>query len=192
MQLFLCGIEAGQDDGDFRPGDTRGPAQVGGHRDAFEWNFEALHGRYDMRSGRQIAAQHALVRLAKLLRIFTEQVLAIVVIDRGANIRLARGDEALLCDRLVAEQFVPMGFLGPDAAPVGPAVDAGDKPLHVVGIDTGRNVSRNEMGKDQVHLRVGRHTSVFLHLYQAYVASAALRAARAGTRPHNRAGRFFC
>ena len=125
--------------------------------------LEALHRRRDVRSGGKITSQHVLVRVAKLCRILAEQVLAVMIINGSAKVRLARGDEAPLRGRLVAEQFMPMGFLGPDAAPVGPAIDAGDKPLYVVRVDAGRNVSRNEMGKDQIYLRVGCHVKFFLH-----------------------------
>lgn len=99
------------------------------------------------------------MRFAKLSRVFAEQVLAVMIVNRGAKVRFARGDEALPRNRLVAERFMPVRLLAPDAAPVGPAIDARDQPLQVVGIDAGRHVSRGEVRKNQVNLRIGCHAN---------------------------------
>ena len=71
-----------------------------------------------------VAAQHRVMRRAVFVRPVGEQVLGVVIVDRGAQEALRRGDAPAELQRLLAELRVLRGFVGPDAAPVVPALDA--------------------------------------------------------------------
>ena len=85
MELFLAGIEPGQDDRDRRPPAAARFAQPPRHRHTLVGKLDAFDRRIEMRRGRGIAAQHGIVRAAKFLRPVGEQVLAVMVADRRAN-----------------------------------------------------------------------------------------------------------
>src|SRR5688572_24514568 len=84
-------------------------------------------------------------------------MLAVMEINRGAQIRFCRGDAATAFARLVALAFVPGALLAPDPAPVIPALKARHDALEVVGIDTRRQIARGVVAQDKVNQGLTRH-----------------------------------
>src|SRR4051812_4357202 len=89
-----------------------------------------------------------------------EQVLAVMIIDRRAQPRLRGREPASALGCVLGHAFVPMRFLGPDAAPILPEIDPRDEPVEVVEIDARRSIARIEMREDEVYLRIAGHASI--------------------------------
>ena len=103
VQLLLAGIEARQDDGHGRAFGAARLAQPSRHERALIRKLDALDRRVEHRRGRAVAAQHGVVRAAEFIRAVGEQVLAVVIVDRRADVGLRRGEAKARGQRLIGE-----------------------------------------------------------------------------------------
>jgi hypothetical protein len=147
MELLLAGVEPGQQDRDRRARAFPRLAQPPGYLDALVGERQPLQRRIEARRACHIAPDHAIVCGPPLVRMTCKQVLAVMIINRGAHIGFGGGDRPALVRRLLRERLVARRFLRPQAAPVLPPLDAGDEPLNIVRIDAGREVTRQIVRK---------------------------------------------
>src|SRR5262245_61929129 len=85
MELLLAGIEPGQQDRDRRTRVSPRLAQPSGYLDAPVGGHQPLQRRIEAWRGRRIAPDHAIVCGPELVRMTSKQVLAAMIIDRGAD-----------------------------------------------------------------------------------------------------------
>lgn len=157
MKLLLAGIETRQNDPDRWPLDAAPLAQPARHGDAAERKLDALGRDRQFRHDGRIAAQHGVMRGAKLLGMGGKQVLAVVIVNRSAARKLRRRSARGPVRPPPGKPLVACGLHRSAAAPLLPAADALHQFPQVVRIDAGRLIARNEMREDQVDLRIGRH-----------------------------------
>ena len=150
--LFLRGVEADRHDQHRRLRDACRLAQDAVERLALVGDRDALARRIEMRQRSVAALDRLHVRGLHLRHVVHEQELAEVVVDAGALQMLARADELPVGQRLAPHRLVHGGLVGPGAAPVVPAGDAGGHLLEIGERHAVRDETRRPMrdrGLDQ-------------------------------------------
>jgi hypothetical protein len=160
VQFLLASVETRQNDGDRRARHAARLAQPARHGDAAIGKFDAFRGVRQFGGPGRVAAQHSVVGLAEFFRVFGKQVLAVMIIDRGAHTSFGSGQRAALRGSLLGKLLVTRGFGRPAAAPILPARDAAHQFTQIVRIDAGGFIARNEMREDEIDLRIERHIAL--------------------------------
>ena len=97
------------------------------------------------------------MRTLEFIRVVGEQVLAVVIVDRRADVGFRRGEAKARRQRLIGELLVARGVGRPQGAPLRPLGDARHERAQVVGIDAGGLIAGDEMREDEINLRIAGH-----------------------------------
>jgi hypothetical protein len=137
--------------------DVARPPQIPDHCGACEGDFDALERRIEHRAGGLIALHDALVRSHVLFLIMREEMLGVMVVDRGAQVGIRCGHLAVALRGFLCKSFVPRCLFTPDLAPILPALDARAQSLQIIRIHTCGKIARSVVGENKSDGRIVCH-----------------------------------